>query len=125
MITFRQRGDFSKTKKFLNKAKDMGELRWLDRYGEKGVAALKKATPVDTGRTAASWYYVIEQTPGGVTLSFCNSNIQNGTLIAVAIQYGHATVSGGWVDGRDYINPAIRPVFDEIAEQIQREAKEQ
>lgn len=125
MITFRQRGDFSKTKKFLKAAKQTGKLCWLDKYGEKGVAALKKATPVDTGRTAASWYYMIEQTPKGVTLSFCNSNIQNGTLVAVAIQYGHATVNGAWVDGRDYINPAIRPIFDEIAEQIQKEAKEQ
>lgn len=125
MIAFRQWGDFLKTKKFLKAAKQTGELCWLNEYGEKGVAALKKATPVDTGRTAASWYYIVEQTPRGITLSFCNDNIQNGTLVAVAIQYGHATVNGTWVDGRDYINPAIRPVFNEIAERIQKEAKKQ
>jgi hypothetical protein len=79
-----------------------------------GVEALASATPVESGQTANSWYYEIERTNTSVTIKFCNSNIQNGVPIAVILQYGHGTGTGGWVTGRDYINPAIQPIFDEI-----------
>lgn len=121
MIGFRQKGDFSKTTKFLKRVKNGVDLRSLDAYGRKGVAALSSATPVDTGTTANSWYYKIERTSTSVKLIFCNSNVHNGVPIAVILQYGHGTGTGGWVEGRDYINPAIQPVFDEIASNLWRE----
>jgi hypothetical protein len=93
----------------------------LDKYGREGVAALASATPVDSGLTASSWYYEIVRTNGSVTINFNNSNIQNGVPIAVILQYGHATGTGGYVQGRDYINPAIRPIFDRIANDAWRE----
>ena len=113
MITFRQKGDFSKLTRFLE--------RDLDKYGREGVAALASATPVDTGRTANSWHYKIEQKQSSVSISFYNTNIQNGVPIAVILQYGHATRNGGWVQGRDYINPAIQPIFDKIADAAWKE----
>lgn len=116
MISFRQKGDFSKVTKFLERAKESVRLGVLDKYGREGVAALASATPVDTGLTANSWYYVIENKNGIATLSFSNSNIQNGVPIAIILQYGHGTRNGGWVQGRDYINPAIQPIFDKIAD---------
>ena len=115
MIGFRQKGDFSKTTNFLSKLKQKVNVDSLDRYGRQGVAALSSATPVDTGLTANSWYYKIERDANLVKIVFCNSNIQNGVPIAVILQYGHGTGTGGWVEGRDYINPAIQPVFDKIA----------
>ena len=115
MITFRQKGDFSKTMSFLERAKESVKLETLDRYGREGVAALSSATPVDTGLTARSWYYKIERDKNTATISFFNSNIQNGVPIAIVLQYGHGTRNGGWVQGRDYINPAIQPIFDKIA----------
>ncbi len=121
MITFRQKGDFSKLTKFLERAKESAHLGDLDKYGRAGVAALASATPVDTGMTASSWYYEIANKNGVATISFCNSNIQNGVPIAIILQYGHGTGTGGWVQGRDYINPAIRPIFDQIANEAWRE----
>ena len=121
MIGFRHKGDFSKTTNFLKNAKNGVHLRVLEAYGRKGVEALRSATPVDTGLTANSWYYKIERTSGSVKLVFCNSNIQNGVPIAIILQYGHGTRNGGWVQGRDYINPAIQPIFDEIANNLWRE----
>ena len=121
MITFRQKGDFSKVTKFLEKAKESVHLGVLDKYGREGVAALASATPIDTGLTAKSWYYTIENKNGVATLSFNNSNIQNGVPIAIILQYGHGTRNGGWVQGRDYINPAIQPLFDKIADAAWRE----
>lgn len=115
MISFRQKGDFSKLTRYLERVKQAVRLGYLDKYGREGVAALASATPVDTGKTASSWYYKIENKTGSVTISFHNSNIQNGIPIAVIIQYGHGTRNGGWVQGRDYINPAIQPIFDQIA----------
>ena len=115
MITFRQKGDFSKTMSFLERAKESVKLGTLDRYGREGVAALSSATPVDTGLTSRSWYYKIERDKNTATISFFNSNIQNGVPIAIVLQYGHGTRNGGWVQGRDYINPAIQPIFDKIA----------
>lgn len=115
MITFRQRGDFSKLTNFMERAKEAVHLGNLDKYGQEGVAALASATPVDTGQTANSWHYKIEQKNGSVSIGFYNTNIQNGVPIAIILQYGHATRNGGWVQGRDYINPAIQPIFDKIA----------
>ena len=117
MIGFRQKGDFSKTTKFLTKLKQNVDISTFEKYGKKGVAALASATPVDSGLTAKSWYYKIEKTNTSISLLFCNSNIQNGVPIAVILQYGHGTRNGGWVQGRDYINPAIQPIFDEIVKE--------
>jgi hypothetical protein len=101
--------------------KDAARLKILDRYGKEGVAALASATPSDSGLTARSWYYKITEAKGSIELSFHNSNIQNGVPIAVILQYGHGTGTGGWVQGRDYINPAIQPIFDKIANDAWRE----
>lgn len=114
MITFRQKGDFSKTTAYFNKLKKSSVARILDSYGKQGVAALASATPVDSGLTANSWYYEVEIQNGKYTINFCNSNIKDGVPIAIILQYGHGTGTGGWVEGRDYINPAIVPVFDKI-----------
>ena len=121
MIEFRQKGDFSKLTRYLEKAKNVVRIGDLDRYGREGVAALASATPIDSGRTASSWYYKIEHKNGSATISFLNSNIQNGVPIAIILQYGHGTRNGGWVQGRDYINPAIQPIFDKIANDAWRE----
>lgn len=121
MITFRQKGDFSKATRFLERAKNAVRIGDLDKYGRAGVAALSSATPVDTGLTASSWYYKIIRKDGSVSIEFYNSNIQNGVPIAIILQYGHGTGNGGWVQGRDYINPAIQPIFDEIANNAWRE----
>ena len=115
MVTFKQKGDFSKLSRFLEKSKNSINVGDLDRYGKEGVAALSAATPVKTGLTAKSWNYKIEKKQGSVSISFYNTNIQNGVPIAIILQYGHGTRNGGWVQGRDYINPAIRPIFDRIA----------
>ena len=121
MITFRQKGDFSKLTRYLERVKEVVKLGDLDKYGRAGVAALASATPVDTGLTASSWYYEISNKNGSVMISFHNSNIQNGVPIAIILQYGHGTRNGGWVEGRDYINPAIRPIFDRIADDAWKE----
>ena len=121
MISFRHKGDFSKTIKFMESAKKAVRLADLDKYGQEGVVALASATPVDTGRTANSWYYEIVVKDGSAVITFYNSNIQNGVPIAIILQYGHGTRNGGWVQGRDYINPAIQPIFDKIAKQAWEE----
>lgn len=121
MITFRQKGDFSKLTRYLEKVKSVVKLSDLDKYGKEGVAALASATPVDTGLTASSWSYEIKHKNGTVSISFKNSNIQNGVPIAIILQYGHGTRNGGWVQGRDYINPAIQPIFDKIADAAWKE----
>ena len=121
MIRFRQKGDFSKLTRFLEKAKEVVHLGDLDQFGRAGVAALASATPVDSGETARSWYYEISNKKGSVTISFHNSNIQNGVPIAIILQSGHGTGTGGWVEGRDYINPAIQPIFDQIAAEAWKE----
>ncbi len=121
MITFTHKGDFSKTKRFFEKAKHIVRASDLDRYGHKGVMALRSATPVDTGETANSWYYKIEISEGEASINFYNTNIQNGVPIAIILQYGHGTRTGGWVEGRDYINPAIQPIFDQILDDVWRE----
>lgn len=121
MIRFSHKGDFSKTQKFFERMKEVVRLGDLNKYGREGVAALASATPVDSGLTASSWYYEIEHRSDSATISFHNSNIQNGVPIAIILQYGHGTRNGGWVQGRDYINPAIQPVFDKIANDAWKE----
>ena len=115
MISFRHKGDFKKTTRFLVRAKEAVRLGDLDRYGREGVAALASATPVDSGLTAKSWHYEIIRNNDFTTIRFYNTNIQNGVPIAIILQYGHGTRNGGWVEGRDYINPAIQPLFDKLA----------
>lgn len=121
MIRFRQQGDFSKLTRYMEKLKEVAKIGDLDKYGREGVAALASATPIDTGQTANSWYYKIENKKGSASISFYNSNIQNGCPVAIILQYGHGTKGGGWVEGRDYINPAIQPLFDKIADSAWRE----
>lgn len=117
MIRIKQKGDFKNTEKFLKNKKRIN-INILDKYGKIGVEALKKNTPVDTGVTSNSWYYKIENQNGKVTLNFYNSNVKNNVNIAIIIQYGHGTKNGGWVEGRDYINPAVQPVFDKILSDV-------
>lgn len=121
MISFRQKGDFSNLSRFLERAKETVKIGDLDKYGRAGVAALSSATPIDTGKTAASWTYEIVRQNGSVSIEFHNSNIQKGVPIAIILQNGHATGTGGWVEGRDYINPAIQPIFDKIAKEAWEE----
>ena len=123
MITFRQKGDFKKLSGYLERVKEVVKLGKLDRFGQEGVNALASATPVESGETAASWGYKIERGDGGVSIIFTNSNINQGVPIAIILQYGHGTGTGGYVEGRDYINPAIQPVFDRIAKEAWEEVK--
>ena len=121
MISCRQEGDFSNLNKFLERAKAVGRLSILDKYGREGVAALASATPFESGKTADSWYYEIKHDNGSATITFNNSNVNKGVPIAIILQYGHGTGTGGWVEGRDYINPAIQPIFDKIVDAAWKE----
>lgn len=121
VITFHHKGNFQKTDNFLKKAKQGDYFRSLEKFAQEGVNALASATPIDSGKTAASWDYTISRSKGFVSITWTNSNINDGVNIAVIIQYGHGTRNGGYVQGRDYINPAIRPVFDKIAENVWKE----
>jgi len=123
VITFKQHGNFRKLDNFLERMKESVNLSSLDKYGRQGVQLLMNATPVDTGLTASSWRYDIIREKGRVRLVFGNTNIQNGVQIAVILQYGHATGNGAWVEGRDYINPAIQPLFDEIVDNAWEEVR--
>ena len=96
---------------------EQDNFKTLDRFGRQGVAALSAATPVDSGETAASWYYEITRTKSSWTITFNNSHMVGGVPLAILLQYGHGTGTGGYVQGRDYINPAIQPVFDRIADE--------
>lgn len=120
-IRFKQKGDFKKTEKFLKKAQKNDFFKSIEKYARMGVSALESATPVDTGLTAGSWDYEIHQSRGSVSICWVNNNVNKGVPIAVILQYGHGTRNGGYVRGRDYINPAIRPIFDEIAEGVWKE----
>ena len=123
-ITFKHRGDLSRTRKFLNSVKSIIRFHNIESYAEEGLAALRESTPYDTGNTANSWYYEIERSHGSARIVYKNSNIQNGVPIAIILQYGHGTGTGGYVEGRDYINPAVRPVFDKLAADIWEEVVE-
>ena len=121
MIGFRLKGDFSKVNKYLERVKEAARLGILDKYGREGVAALASATPTESGKTAGSWFYEIEHSAGSTKITFNNSNFNKGVPIAIILQFGHGTGTGGWVQGRDYINPAIQPVFDRIVQEVWKE----
>lgn len=121
MITFTHKGDFSKTNKYFERILEAMRLSILDKYGQKGVAALAATTPVESGETANSWTYEIEHNGGGASIVWKNTHINKGVNIAVILQYGHGTGTGGYVQGRDYINPAMQPIFDEIADEAWKE----
>ena len=121
MISFRQKGDFSKTARYLERLKKTVRAEILEKYGREGVNALSSATPVDSGLTAASWYYKIKDTKDSISIQFLNSNQNDGVPIAIILQYGHGTGTGGWVQGRDYINPALQPIFDKLSEEVWKE----
>lgn len=121
MISFTQKGDFSKLDRYFKRLKEAARITVLDKYGREGVAALSSATPTDSGLAASSWYYEIERGPNSAKITFNNSDIEDGFPVAIMLQYGHGTGTGGWVEGRDYINPAIQPVFDKIADEAWRE----
>lgn len=124
MIEIKQSGSFKNTEAFLERAKNVVKMGVLDKYGRKGVEALELATPKDTGLTSKSWEYKITNNKDYSTISFFNTNIQNGIPIAIILQHGHATRNGGYVQGRDYINPAIQPIFDKLAEEVWKEVIE-
>ena len=117
LIRITSKGDFDNTFRFLKKMSNFKVNKILEKYGAMGVSALAAATPVDSGLTANSWGYEISVGKEGATIHWTNINQNNGVYIAVILQYGHGTGTGGYVQGRDYINPAIRPVFDKIAEE--------
>ena len=121
MIKMTNRGSFKNAERFFDNSKDLSRrLRTaFERYGAQGVEALQSATPKDSGLTAGSWSYTIEDWGIGIS----NSNIQEGYSVALLIQYGHATKGGGYVEGIDFINPALRPVFDQIAEECWKEVR--
>lgn len=110
--------NFPKTRKYFKKIKGTSELKFLDSYGAEGVQALAEYTPVDSGLTRESWHYRIMPNTTGCSLQFYNTNVQDGVPIAIILQYGHATRNGAWVEGKDYINPAIGPIFEEIKDRI-------
>lgn len=120
-IRVKQRGNFNKTERFLRNAGNFDPLPILNRYGRDGVAALALATPEDSGQTARSWEYEIVKDSGSYRIEWFNTNIVDGVKIAVLLQYGHATRNGGWVEGQDYINPALKPIFEKIANDAWRE----
>lgn len=121
MITFRQHGDFSKFSKYLERVREAAKIGILDKYGQEGVAALSSATPVDSGLTASSWDYKIIHNGKSSSIEFHNLNFNKDVSIAIILQYGHGTGTGGWVQGIDYINPAIQPIFDKIANDAWKE----
>lgn len=121
IIKFRHKGNFSKADKYFSRVRDVAKLRVLEKYAEKGVNALASATPIESGKTASSWYSKIERTRDIAVISFYNSHVNKGVPIAIILQYGHGTGTGGWVQGRDYINPAIQPIFDQIVEEAWKE----
>lgn len=121
MITIKQKGDFKNTEKLLSRATRINLRNILNRYGEMGVNALAAATPIDTGKTASSWGYRLEIGNESSTIVWTNSNVNKGVNIAIILQYGHGTRNGGYVKGRDYINPAMKPIFDDLASEAWKE----
>ncbi len=118
MITFTQKGDFKNTEKFLRKMSSFDFSNTLKNVAQEGVRALAAATPVDSGLAADSWGYIIERSRSSFAITWTNSDIESGFPVALMIQYGHGTGTGGYVQGRDYINPAMQPIFDQIIERL-------
>lgn len=123
IIVFKQKGNFKKTRKFLKRCSNLQLDDLLDQYGKEGVEALARATPKDTGKTAVSWSYTVHKSDERITITWSNSNIVDGVPIAVILQYGHGTRNGGYVEGVDYINPAMRPIFERIAQRAWGEVR--
>ncbi|OLU39746.1 hypothetical protein BO224_06835 [Erysipelotrichaceae bacterium NYU-BL-E8] len=121
MISIKQKGDFKKLERYLGKCKNLKLKNILSEYGDEGLEALKNSTPVDSGDTASSWSYDLKIGSDMSSITYKNSNINKGVNIAIILQYGHGTGTGGYVQGRDYINPAVQPIFDEIAETVWKE----
>lgn len=121
MIKLKSSGEFKKTRKFLRKLKEKDYIHILERYGILGVNALAANTPIDTGKTASSWAYKVVKTERGYEIVWTNSNKNEGVPIAILIQYGHGTGAGTYVEGIDYINPALKPIFNEMSKNIWRE----
>lgn len=121
MLSFKYKGNFSNTENFLKKALRRNYMKILEKYAQQGVEALASATPIGSGETASSWYYTIIQNEGNISIVWNNHHVNKGVNIAVILQYGHATRNGGYVEGRDYINPAIQPIFDKLAEAAWKE----
>lgn len=118
MITFESSGSFDRTEKALAKMSRGDMYRNLENLARKGVAALASSTPIESGLTATSWSYEVKKSRGGATITWTNSHVVGGVPVAILLQYGHGTGTGGYVRGRDFINPAIRPVFDQIADDV-------
>ena len=123
MIVITQSGNFNNTERFLNGAKKLDIKRILESYGREGVRALASATPVDSGLTADSWGFRVTISKGSFSIVWTNSNVVKGVPIAIILQYGHGTGTGGYVQGRDYINPAIQPIFQKIADSVWLEVR--
>jgi hypothetical protein len=121
MVVIKHKGNFNNTEKFFKNMSKLNIRRFLESYGQEGVKALASATPVDTGKTADSWGYEVVINKNSYSLVWTNSNVVDGVPIAIVLQYGHGTRNGGFVQGRDYINPAIQPIFDKISEKIRDE----
>lgn len=121
MIKFTQRGDLSKTQTFLRRAKTKNYRAILERYANEGLGLLQRSTPKDTGVTAESWYSEVAQTRAGLSIYWKNKNVVDGVPVVILLQYGHGTRSGRFVEGRDFINPAMRPLFEKIAENLWKE----
>jgi hypothetical protein len=121
IVSFKQKGDFKNTEKLLKRSFGKDYKSILEKYALQGVRELAANTPIDTGLTASSWTYDIVQTGSSYSIVWNNSNVNKGVNIAVILQYGHATRNGGYVQGRDYINPALQPIFDEMAEAAWKE----
>lgn len=120
-LVIKHRGSFKKTAKFLHNILRFDYKTILARYGKQGVQALMDATPLDSGKTAEAWKYDIEEDSNGVSIVWSNENVNKGVNIAIILQYGHGTGTGGYVVGRDYINPALQPIFDEMAKTVWKE----
>lgn len=121
MITITQRGSFKNTERYLNRLKTAQRYAILNKYGAIGVNALSNATPIESGETAASWTYSIEERSGYYSIHWRNTHIHEGVPIAILLQYGHGTGTGGYVQGRDFINPAVKPIFDQMADEMWKE----
>ena len=123
MIRIVSRGNFKNTERFLKKMSEGDIFTSLEGYGQKGVTALSHATPVLTGRTAAAWDFEVKHEKGAWSITWTNGEIVDGVPLVILLQYGHGTGTGGYVQGRDFINPAIQPVFDNIADEVWEKVK--
>jgi hypothetical protein len=121
MINIKQKGSFVNTEKFFTGTKTANFVSILEKYAHEGVSALESVTPIDSGKTASAWDYQISYTSKGAKISWTNSNTVDDVPVVILIQYGHATKSGGYVQGRDFINPAMKPIFDRIASELWKE----